>query len=154
MFAVTETWLKQEIMNCELLSENNFKIQRKDRANRIGGGVMLAVRKNILSIRRKDLENEQTEMLACEIRPKMKKKLLVLVFYRPNTDLNYMKDFKKALKLVCKSNFDSVIVCGDFNLPDIDWTTGVAVKNDPIHSFFAKPVKIIIYISVLIFLPD
>ena len=90
MFAVTETWLKQEIMNCELLSENNFKIQRKDRANRIGGGVMLAVRKNILSIRRKDRENEQTEMLACEIRPKMKKKLLVLVFYRPNTDLNYM----------------------------------------------------------------
>ena len=37
MVAVTETWLKQEI---ELLSENNFKIHRKDRANRIGGGVM------------------------------------------------------------------------------------------------------------------
>ena len=52
-----------------------------------------------------------------------------------------MKDFKKVLKLVCKSNFDSVIVCGHFNLPDIDCTTGVAVKNDPIHSFFAKAVK-------------
>ena len=70
-------------MNCELLSENNFKIHRKDRANRIGGGVMLAVRNNILSIRRKDLENDQTEMLACEIRPNTKKKLLILVFYRP-----------------------------------------------------------------------
>ena len=58
MVAVTETWLKQEIMNCELLSENNFKIHRKDRANRIGGGVMLAVKNNILSIRRKDLEND------------------------------------------------------------------------------------------------
>ena len=142
MVAVTETWLKQEIMNCELLSENNFKIHHKDRANRIGGRVMLAVRNNILCIRRKDLENEQTEMLACAIRPKTKKKLLVLVFYRPpNTGLNYMKDFKKALKLVCKSNFDFVIVCGDFNLPDIDWTTGVAVNNDPIHLFFAKAVK-------------
>ena len=47
MVAVTETWRKQEIMNCELLSENNFKINCKDRANGIGGGVMLAVRNNI-----------------------------------------------------------------------------------------------------------
>ena len=142
MVAVTETCLKQDIMNCEVLPGNNFKIHCKNRANRIGGGVMLAVRNNILSIRRKDLENDQTEMLTCEIPPKMKKKILVLVFYRPpKTDLNYMKDFKKALKLVCKSNFESIIVCGDFNLPDIDWNTRVAVKNDSIHSFFAKTVK-------------
>ena len=47
MVAVTETWLKQEIMNCELLSQNNFKIHRKYRANRIGGGMMLAVRDKI-----------------------------------------------------------------------------------------------------------
>ena len=26
MVAVTETWLKQEIMNCELLPRNSFKI--------------------------------------------------------------------------------------------------------------------------------
>ena len=52
-----------------------------------------------------------------------------------------MKDFKRTLKLVYKSNFDSIIVCGNFNLPDIDWTTGVAVKNDSIHAFFAKTVK-------------
>ena len=52
-----------------------------------------------------------------------------------------MKDFKKALKLVFKSNFESIIVCGDFNLPDIDWNTEVAVKNDLIHLFFAKTVK-------------
>ena len=72
----------------------------------------LAVRNNILSIRRKDLENDQEEMLACKIRQKMKKKMLVLVFYRPpNADLNYMKNFKKVLKLV----FESIIVCGDFN---------------------------------------
>ena len=131
MVAVTETCLKQEIDNCELLPDNSSKIYRKDRANRIGGGVMLAFRNNILSIRRKDLERDQTEMLGCEIRPETKKKLLVLVFYRPpNTDLKYIKDFKKALKLACKANFDSMIVCGDFNLPDIDWTTGVAVNND------------------------
>ena len=56
-----------------LMSENNLKIHRKDRANRIGDGVMLEVRNNILIIRRKDLEYDHTEMLASEIRPKTKK---------------------------------------------------------------------------------
>ena len=73
MVAVTETCFKQEIIISELLSENNFKIHRTDRASRIGGGVMLAVRNNILIIRRKDLEYDHTEMLACEIRQKRKK---------------------------------------------------------------------------------
>ena len=101
--------------------------------------MMLAVRNNILSIRRKDLESDQTEMLACEIRPETKKKLLVVVFYRPpDTDFKYIKDFKKALKLAWKADFDSIIVCGDFDFRDIDWTTGVAVKNDSIHSFFSR----------------
>jgi hypothetical protein len=32
-------------------------------------------------------------------------------------------------------------VCGDFNLPHIDWSTGVATNNDSIHNFFTKTVK-------------
>ena len=70
------------------------------------------------------------------------KKLLVLVFYRPpNTNLNYIKQLKKALTLATKAKFDSLIVCGDFNLPHIDWSTGVATNNDSIHNFFTKTVK-------------
>ncbi len=32
-------------------------------------------------------------------------------------------------------------MCGDFNLPHIDWSTGVATNNDSIHNFFTKTVK-------------
>jgi hypothetical protein len=78
--AITETWLNAEIGNCELLPGQNFTIHRKYRADRIGGGVLLAVRNNIFNLRRKELESDSTEMLACEIRPKSRKKLLVLVF--------------------------------------------------------------------------
>jgi hypothetical protein len=140
--AITETWLNTEIRNSELLPGQNFTIHRNDRSDRIGGGVLLAVRNNIFNLRRKDLESDITEMLACEIRPKSKKKMLVLVFYRPpNTNLDYIKPFKKALTLASKAKFDSLIVCGDFNLPHIDWSTGVATNNDPIHNFLTKIVK-------------
>ena len=61
-------------MNCELLPGQNFTIHRNDRANRTGGEVMLAVRNNIFNLRRKDLESNNAEMLACEIRPQSRKK--------------------------------------------------------------------------------
>lgn len=40
-----ETWLKPHILNCELLPGLNFTIYRRDRPNRTGGGVLLAVTK-------------------------------------------------------------------------------------------------------------
>ena len=58
-----------------------------------------------------------------------------------NTDLNNIKQLKRALTLGSKAKFDSLIVCGDFNLPHIDWSTGVATNNDSIYNFFTKTVK-------------
>ena len=92
---------------------------------------MLAVRNNMFNLRRKDLESNNADMLACEIRPQSRK----------NTDLNNIKQLKRALTLGSKPKFDSLIVCGDFNLPHIDWSTGVATNNDAIYNFFTKTVK-------------
>ena len=81
----------------------------------------------MLSIRRKDLESENAEIVACEIRLESKKKFLFLAFYRPpNTDINHIKELKKSLHLAIKAKFDHLVVCGDFNLPHIDWSTGSA----------------------------
>ena len=142
LFAVTETWLKPEIANCELLPGNEFTIHRCDRTERTGGGTFLAVRNTILIVRRKDLESN-AEMLVCEIHPENKKKLLAIVFYRPpDTDLNYIKQLKKSLQLVQNTNkFDQVIICGDFNFPHIDWTTGIATTNDLVTNYFTKTLK-------------
>jgi hypothetical protein len=43
LLAITETWLRPDIKDCELLPKLNFTIFRKDRLSRAGGGVMLAV---------------------------------------------------------------------------------------------------------------
>lgn len=40
-----------------------------------------------------------------------------------------------------KAKFDLVIICGDFNLPHIDWSTGTATTGDTIHNYFTKTVK-------------
>ena len=67
---------------------------------------------------------------------------LLIVFYRPpDTDLKYIKEFKKSLKLVSKANFERIIVLGDFNLPNIDWSTGMEITGEVIGNPFAKTVK-------------
>ena len=100
----------------------------------------------ILSMRRRDLENK-AEILVCEIHPESTKKIAVIVFYRPpDSDLNYIKEFKKTLQLIRSQNkFDQLIVCGDFNLPNIDWNTGVTTNNNIINQHFTiKQLRIII----------
>ena len=57
------------------LQGNLFQIHRRDRDGSVrGGGVMLAVRHLLISIRRPDFETK-AELLVCEIRPVNKMKL-------------------------------------------------------------------------------
>jgi hypothetical protein len=83
-----------------------------------------------------------SEVLICEIGPNAKRKFLVVVFYRPpDSTLEYMKELKKSLRLSSQKQFDQIILCGDFNLPNIDWSTGVASTSDNIHTYFTKLVR-------------
>ncbi|XP_068704053.1 uncharacterized protein [Montipora foliosa] len=137
-----ESWLNPNYLNCELLpSSADFTIYRRDRKNRRGGGVFLAVKNRLPSIRRRDLETD-AKILACELRPDSRRKILAVVFYRPqDTDLEYLKQLKKTLLLASKAKFDQILVIGDFNLSEIDWQTGTAKAGDCLHNYFTKLVK-------------
>ena len=140
IFAV-ETWLKPHILNCELLPGLDFTIYRRDRPSRTGGGVLLAVRNWIKSLKRKDLEGN-AEILACELRPDSRRKILAIVFYRPpDTNRDYLKELKKKLCRASDAHFDQVLLCGDFNLPNIDWSNGTAISGDSIHNDLATLFK-------------
>ena len=54
---------------------------RRDRKNQIGGGVLLYVKNNIKALHRTDLENDECEMVWCELL-NGKEKTLVGVCYR------------------------------------------------------------------------
>ena len=142
IIAVTETWLKPDIKDCELQPKLNFAIFREDRLSRQGGGVMLAIRNIITCVRRKDLECN-AETLFCEIRPDSKRKFLIAVFHRPpDSTLEYMKELRKSLRMSSEAHFDQLFLCGDFNLPNINWKTGTATTNDAIYNCFTKLIRI------------
>lgn len=45
----TETWLSQDVSDCELCISNSFRVYRKDRSASRGGGVIIAVKNELIS---------------------------------------------------------------------------------------------------------
>ncbi len=112
--AVTETFCNDDVLDSEL-SSSHYSIFRRDR-NRHGGGVLLMIRSNIPATRRRDLES------ACEILwTELPKHTLLGVYYRPPNHSTKLSELQQSLTRLPSSHH--VILCGDFNIPQIDWTT-------------------------------
>lgn len=84
--AMTETWLNDDFSDSELQLDgplDGYNIFRFDRANRRGGGVLLAINSRLSCSRRYDLEIEGVEMLACEIHTSGSRCLIVSFLQTP-----------------------------------------------------------------------
>ena len=127
--SICETWLNSTVKNKDLLSSKRYKIYRKDRDVKKGGGVMVAVTTSIRSKRRKDIEarsNTHNEMIVVEIKQRNGTKLGLVSLYRPPDDLNYLfsDNFKHIISNLWDKGILEILVLGDLNFPEIRWDTG------------------------------
>ena len=83
---VCETWLHEGVLDNEILQ--GYTIYRNDRLNNRGGGVLVAIKTNLRSIRRNNLEGRNCEHVMVEIFPLGSPKLTIDIgiFYRPPND--------------------------------------------------------------------
>ena len=117
----TETHLSHHVNSCEVLPQD-FQVYRKDRPSH-KGGVLIAVKNNLVSIPRPDLDSD------CEItRYKVlleREAILIGSYYCPeSTGMDSLDALEASLTKVTQSAGNRhVILTGDFNLPSIDWVT-------------------------------
>ena len=106
VIAITETWLDSSFMDFEL-GLNDYCVHRKDRQDRRGGGVLLAVHTDLISIRRRDLEyNDNIETVMVEICQKSKDNVLFGVCYRPpSADVEYSLKLRQCLERIEMTRF-------------------------------------------------
>ena len=119
--AVTETFLDTSVHDSHV-SPPGYSVFRYD-WDRHGGGVMLLVHDSLNAFRCLDLEND-CELLWVELPAKSSSVLFGVVYRSPSSPVSYLEEFRNSLLRAVACDLP-VFVCGDFNLPNIDWTTVV-----------------------------
>ena len=117
---VTETWLRDDIENSQILPWSDYAIYRKDRKTR-AGGVLLAVKSSSFSSSREVKLDTDLEILAVELTSYCNEKLLAYCIYKPPQNINrqWLKEFNLCLAKLC-SDYSNILLCGDFNFPRIN----------------------------------
>lgn len=155
VIAFTESHLIPSIKDDQFI-DHRYRVYRRDcfasefgsKSN--GGGCLLAVKKNIKSIRMIEMESPCDDLwIALDIQREEKiKRIGVCVFYslcrsRKNKYLELETFLRNTTKVMRK--FEKVIILGDFNLSNITW-----IKFDPkAKYYFAECKKGIKYWTIL-----
>ncbi len=155
VIAVTETWLKDNISDNEILPYG-YNIIRKDRvSDKRGGGVLLAIRDG-LKYNRITSGNwsDGLEIIAVELTDNTSKKTLLSVCYRPpNCNLAEWFDLFTSFLQVTE-NYEKVFITGDFNFADLTWGSTITSNingtisanstefRELIYDFFLQQVNI------------
>ena len=120
VICVNETWLNQNISNSEILHPS-FTIFRRDRSDRGGGGVLIAIKtasgfKPVKEFKPElEAELQQLEIIFAEITTLTGQRILFCFCYRHPS---WMDVFNNFLHEVC-DQFDNMVISGDSNLADI-----------------------------------
>ena len=97
IIAITETWLKPDIPNSDIIPDY-FSVYRKDRPGvERGGGVLIAVNNNLLSSVCTELDTE-CEILWVKIELTTAKDFHFGVFYRPPTTKHNLDELQRSIE--------------------------------------------------------
>lgn len=136
----TVTWLNSSITNSEL-GFDNFNVFRLDRNvnnsnNSEGGGVLIAVKKHI-ACKTISLSKNNIETIFLSLKLDQKKIIISCTYIPPNSSLTIYQDFANILQdIVCKNNKSHFFICGDLNLPKIEWDN--LMNSSPVSNLYAK----------------
>ena len=118
MICITETWLTHFIYDKEILPKG-YTLYRKDRESR-GGGVLIAVNDHLPSILFPSPPD--LEVVTVRLCPRRNTISICAVYIPPNPDVLYIERLIAFLNFL-STNETSLIIIGDFNLPDICWAS-------------------------------
>ena len=128
IIGLSKTWLSNNITDLEILP-HGYSLYRKDRGSR-GGGIMLAVSNKLPS--RQVPSPHNLEIVTVSISISTTDITCCMIYTPPNATTEYHRDLVKYLVTVAALS-TPVLIFGDFNLPDINWTTltgNSAVSNN------------------------
>jgi hypothetical protein len=126
IIALNETWLdmngKHLIAEISIPNYKMFYVDKPTPTKR-GGGSIMYVRDYLNPIIKRTTATNTSEIIHLEIQPQHGTIIKIVLIYRKTTIPAALDDiFYSQLEDIVTTNHETVIM-GDFNLPNIDWTT-------------------------------
>ena len=117
-----ESWLTPDIKNSEIFPKS-FDAVRKDRASDAHGGVFIAFKRDLLCTETPELDTN-CEIIWCKMNIIGCRTLYLGSFHQPpdKIDNDYLEEFNSFLSRVMSNRNAYVLVGGDFNCGDIEWS--------------------------------
>ena len=141
VISVTETWATAEIGDAELSIEG-FSMYRVDRNVTRGGGVVLYIKENLRSsVDNKMMSENFEDSVWCSVKANGTKLLIGVCYRSPQSSKeNNAKLLSVMDKAVNQSGYDRILIMGDFNFRDIDYSTYSVNAGDSsdAYKFFNK----------------
>ena len=111
IIGITETWGNTKIENSEI-SFDGYQTFRKDRKDRIGGGVLLYIRNDIKAVRREIFEHIEAETIWCEIFIGGEGTLIGVSYRSPTSSV---EEDKMLFQMIGDASDKKLMLMGDFN---------------------------------------
>ena len=141
---LNETWLKRSVLSSEIFPDS-YKIFRLDRSpkthppdlnnpkkfRKFGGGVLIAIRQDLDVVSTKLEFTCSAEMLGITLKFRDGKKIILCSFYRVGTlGVDNHREFCEYVnKARRRRGVCGIIVAGDLNFPDINWSNFSSTKS-------------------------
>ena len=144
ILGVCETFLNDKISS-NVLSIKGYNMERRDRKDKKGGGILMYLSNEITYKRRDDLELGDIESIWIEVKFKYSKPILVCSAYRPpSSNREWIDTFSRELKGAFSTNDNEVIIMGDFNIdylkdPSLQWTS--ALEQYDLKQVITSPTR-------------
>lgn len=121
IMGITETWLKDKHTTSQFLAvKSGYAMYRSDRTRSGGGGVAILISLMYSCKMVECCANDIFEGLVLDIVFPIKMRLII-VYFAPSSLISDSETLVEFLSLYSCCTFP-VIILGDFNLPDIDWS--------------------------------
>ena len=112
---LTETWLTPNRKNDEIMIPNFDIPYRKDRNDRVGGGVAIYIKSGISFHKSCNLIDNEVEGLCVEVNVRNHKFLLCGIYRPPNSGVEYWDSLERTFETLNNSHIKDLVILGDFN---------------------------------------
>ncbi len=140
----TETWLSSAISLSEIFP-TGYTIFRKDRHQKEGGGIILAIKENLVCTEIAIESNK--EIMWHKLELSGRQSLIIGTIYKPSH-----KDFESVVALQAsldeinrKHPSSDILIAGDLNQPNIDWQTVTVIPN---HQYCKKTAEKLLEVTI------